>query len=75
MPLPDGWRIEGLWTDGERTVTTNPTDAEVRAADAIIVSYTDDLGKDYRTIHGAPLGIDQVGDLIEAVTERDSPVR
>lgn len=74
--LPEGWTVEGLWDADERKLDHNshPTDAEIADADAIIIKYEDDLGIDYRTVHGA-LDWDALADLIEAVIENDSPVR
>lgn len=74
--LPDGWAVEGLWDADERKLdrNTEPTDAEIADADAIVIKYEDDLGTDYRTVHGA-LDWDALADLIEMVIENDSPVR
>lgn len=51
--LPPGWSFEGLYTDGERTINHDPSDREIANADAIIVGYTDALGRTYRVVHGA----------------------
>jgi hypothetical protein len=74
--LPDGWSVEGLWDADERKLEPNsdPTDGEIADADAIVIKYEDDLGTDYRTVHGA-LDWDALADLIEQVVEPDSPVR
>jgi hypothetical protein len=74
--LPDGWAIEGLWNAEERKLEVNddPTDNDIAGADAIVIKFEDDLGVDYRTVHGA-LDWDSLGDLIEMVIENDSPVR
>lgn len=74
--LPPGWQFEALYyRDGRGKVTnTDPTDDEIAGADAIIVSYTDKLGKDYRTIHRAD-NRRMVGKLIAVVIIPDSPVR
>lgn len=74
--LPEGWSVEGLWDADRRELepNTDPTDAEIAAADAIVIKYEDELGTDYRTVHGA-LDWDALADLIEVVIEPDSPVR
>jgi hypothetical protein len=73
--LPPGWQFEALYhRDTGMTPNPDPTDEEILAADAIIVSYTDALGKDYRTIHRAK-SRKQIGSLITHVTIPDSPVR
>lgn len=75
-PLPPGWTFEALYyVDGKRMVpNTDPTDDEIAGADAIIVAYTDSLGKDYRTIHGANTR-KKIGSLINTTTTKESPVR
>lgn len=74
--LPDGWSIEGLWDEDTRTLDHNwdPTNEQIANADAIVIKYEDELGVDYRTIHGA-LDWEGIGDLIALVIEEDSPVR
>jgi hypothetical protein len=74
--LPEGWTVEGLWHDDEHKLEPNsdPSDFDIAAADAIVVRYEDELGVDYRTIHGA-LDFEMISDLIDAVIENDSPVR
>jgi hypothetical protein len=74
--LPDGWSVEGLWHEDERELERNadPTDFDIAASDAIVIRYEDELGVDYRTVHGA-LDWEMLGDLIETVVENDSPVR
>lgn len=75
QPLPKGWRFEALYHAGRgMTPAPDPTDSEVAHADAIIVSYTDSLGKDYRTIHRANTRKD-VATHIQYVTVPDSPPR
>lgn len=73
--LPAGWNIAGLWTEGKGlTHDPVPSDRDIERADGIVVSYTDALGVDYRTIHGARTR-KQVGDLIRKVTLQISPPR
>lgn len=74
--LPDGWSVAGLWDESTRELSkdTDPSDFDIAAADAIVVKYEDDLGVDYRTVHGA-LDWDMLADLIEMVIENDSPAR
>jgi hypothetical protein len=74
--LPDGWSVEGLWHESTRELehNTDPDDWDIEGADAIVIRYEDELGVDYRTVHGA-LDWEMLGDLIELVIENDSPVR
>lgn len=73
--LPAGWKVHGLWTqDKGLKVNPDPSASDISAADAIVVSYTDALGTDYRTIHGAS-SRKQVGDLIRKITLKYSPPR
>lgn len=74
--LPDGWSIEGLWDDSRRILEPNddPSDWDIAHADAIVIRYEDELGIDYRTVHGA-LDWDHLDDLIQTQIEPDSPVR
>jgi hypothetical protein len=74
--LPEGWSVEGLWHEDARELehNTDPDDFDIAAADAIVIRYEDELGVDYRTVHGA-LDWDALADLIEVVIENDSPVR
>jgi hypothetical protein len=74
--LPDGWSIEGLWDDDRRVLEYKDeySDWDVLTADAIVIKYEDELGVDYRTVHGA-LDLEHLGDLIETQIEPDSPVR
>jgi hypothetical protein len=74
--LPEGWSVEGLWHEDTRELERNadPTDWDIVTADAIVIKYEDELGIDYRTVHGA-LDWDMLADLIETVVEPDSPVR
>jgi hypothetical protein len=74
-PLPPGWKFEALYYRGTgMKPNPDPTDDEIAGADAIIVSYTDALGKDYRTIHRAD-SRRKVGTLIATVTMPESPPR
>jgi hypothetical protein len=81
-PLPEGWRIDGLWTgiaSGNPHYQafpkgTQPTDAEVSNADRIVVTYISRKTgvTDYRTIPGA-MSKRQVGAIIRYTTRRVSP--
>lgn len=81
-PLPEGWRIDGLWTgiaSGHPEYQqfprgVQPSDAEVAAADRIVVTYTSRRTgvTDYRTIPGATHKR-QVGSIIRYTTRRVSP--
>jgi hypothetical protein len=80
--IPEGWRIDGLWTGiasnnphyHHYPKGTQPTDADVAAADRIVVTYTSRRTgvTDYRTIPGAS-SRRQVGALIRYTTRRVSP--
>lgn len=79
--LPEGWRIEGLWTgigssseSYTEVDTRRVTDAEIASADRIVVSYTSRRTgvTDYRTIHGAE-SKRQLGAIIRYTTRRVSP--
>lgn len=73
--LPDGWRIVSLHTkDAPPKVTSRPSDAQILAADAIRVSYTNRRTglTTYRTIHNAK-SRNQVGDIIRRTTRVVSP--
>lgn len=56
------------------TPNPDPTDDEIAGADAIIVSYTDALGKDYQTVRRSKSRA-QVGSLIATVNMVVSPPR
>lgn len=75
--FPTGWKIAGLYHQGDRIRPVNHdrvTDGEISAADAIIVAHTDSRGiVKHRTIHGAD-GKDKVADLIIGQTMIYSPV-
>lgn len=79
--LPEGWRIEGLWTGigagnpSYKEVGARVSDSEIEAADRIVVSYTSRRtgSKEWRTIHGAT-SKRAVGNLIRRVTRSVSPV-
>lgn len=80
--LPEGWRIEGLWT-GVKTGgaeytpvnTRTVTDAQIAGADRIVVSYTSRRTgvTDYRMI-GRATSKRQIGSIIRYTTRRVSPV-
>ena len=80
-PLPQGWRIEGLWSGigagnpRYKEVGARISDSEIEAADRIVVSYTSRRtgSKEYRTIHGAT-SKRSVGSLIRTTVKRTSPV-
>lgn len=82
-PLPEGWRIDGLWTgiaSGNPHYEpypkgTQPSDAEVANAERIIVTYhSRKTGEtEHRTIAGA-MNKAQVGALIRYTTRVVSPV-
>lgn len=82
-PLPEGWRIDSLWTGIASGNPHNepfpkgkqPSDAQVANADRIVVTYTSRKTRqvEYRTIAGA-MNKAQVGALIRYTTRVVSPV-
>jgi len=81
-PLPEGWRIDGLWTGiasgnphyEQYPKGQQPTDAEVANSERIVVSYfSRKTGvTDYRTVPGA-MNKRQVGALIRYTVRVASP--
>ena len=80
--LPEGWRIEGLWTgiaagnpDYREVDNRTVSDAEIGSAERIVVSYKSRKTGvvDHRTIHGAANRA-QLGAIIRYTTRRISPV-
>ena len=56
--LPEGWKVEGIWTSGDyfKSSEVDITDGNIGDADAIIVSWSGSGSDDYIeyvTLHGA----------------------
>lgn len=80
QPLPQGWRIAGLYVHGAGTFKVDPgkrvTDSDIERSDAVIVAYTSRRTGTtvHRTIHGAQ-SKQGVGDIIRFTTRVVSPIR